>query len=69
MTLGGWRTRSIFSRYNVVSEEDMRAAQEKTEQYLQKEIEKQAESKADFDRDKLIRTNTGQLGGFGHVTI
>jgi hypothetical protein len=41
MELGGWQTRSIFDRYNIVSENDMRAAQEKTEVYLQNETEKQ----------------------------
>jgi hypothetical protein len=45
MQLGGWQTRSIFDRYDVVSEEDMIRAQEKTEEYLQKEMEKQAEAK------------------------
>jgi integrase len=44
--LGGWATRSIFQRYDIVSEDDLRAAQERTEQYLlQKETEKQAEAK------------------------
>ncbi len=41
MELGGWRTRSVFDRYNITSENDMISAQEKTEVYLQAETEKQ----------------------------
>lgn len=45
MELGGWRTREIFDRYDIVSEGDMVAAQEKTEEFLKRQTEKQAEAK------------------------
>lgn len=41
MEAGGWRTREIFDRYNIVSDADMKVAQEKAEEYLQQEVEKQ----------------------------
>jgi hypothetical protein len=34
MAISGHRTRAIFDRYNIVSEEDLRAAVEKTNTYL-----------------------------------
>jgi integrase len=34
MSISGHKTRAIFDRYNIVSEGDLRAAMEKTEQYL-----------------------------------
>lgn len=40
MRMAGWKTREIFNRYDVVSDEDMRVAQERTEEYL-KQTEKQ----------------------------
>jgi hypothetical protein len=34
MAISGHRTRAIFDRYNIVSEDDLRAAMEKTNAYL-----------------------------------
>jgi integrase len=45
MKLAGMRTREVFLRYNVVSEEDMLEAQIQTEQYLEKQTEKQDAAK------------------------
>ncbi len=40
MDIGGWKTRSVFDRYNVVSERDLHDAARKLERYLAK-VEKQ----------------------------
>jgi hypothetical protein len=34
MQIGGWKTRSVFDRYNVVSERDLVDAAAKLEQHL-----------------------------------
>jgi hypothetical protein len=34
MQIGGWKTRSVFDRYNVVSERDLVDAATKLEQHL-----------------------------------
>ena len=34
MAIGGWKTRSVFDRYNVVSERDLHDAAAKLERHL-----------------------------------
>ena len=34
MELGGWRTRSVFARYNVTSESDLADAVERISEYV-----------------------------------
>jgi hypothetical protein len=38
--VGGWKTDSMFSRYNVTAEEDLRDAMEKVTQYNETERQK-----------------------------
>ena len=39
MTIGGWKTRSVFDRYNIVSEKDLHDAAAKLDRHLA-EVEK-----------------------------
>ena len=41
MQIGGWETRSVFDRYNIVSERDLHDAAAKLEQYIA-EVESEA---------------------------
>ncbi len=36
MEIGGWKTRSVFDRYNIVSERDLHEAAAKLERHLAK---------------------------------
>jgi integrase len=45
MRLGGWKTAEIYRRYNIIDENDLIRAQERTEKYLLDERSKDAEAK------------------------
>lgn len=53
MAIGGWKTRSVFDRYNIVSERDLHDAARKLERHLAK-VEKQHD-----------KATTRQLSDFG----
>ena len=50
MEIGGWKTRSVFDRYNIVSERDLHDAAAKLERHLA-EVEKARDK--DKTRTKL----------------
>lgn len=56
MSIGGWRTRSIFDRYNIVSERDLHDAAAKLEEYIGK-----VESARDKDKTRITRINDDLL--------
>ena len=61
MAIGGWKTRSVFDRYNIVSERDLHDAAAKLERHLA-EVEKQRDKaktrpkplSADFSASRLL---------------
>ena len=40
MELGGWRTRSVFARYNVTSERDLAEALQRVSRYVSREAQR-----------------------------
>ena len=56
MTIGGWKTRSVFDRYNIVSERDLHEAAAKLERHLA-ELEKAREG-----------ATSGQLSDSGEIS-
>ena len=59
MDLGGWRTRSVFSRYNVTSERDLGDALERVSAY----VAARAEESPTVQRLTRSRTEVGQSPG------
>ena len=55
MAIGGWKTRSVFDRYNIVSERDLHEAALKLERHLA-ELEKAREGAT--SRQPPIRVNS-----------
>ena len=54
MMIGGWKTRSVFARYNIVSERDLHEAVRRLDQYVR-------EREVDRDGDSLV-TVAGSKG-------
>ncbi len=56
MMIGGWKTRSVFDRYNIVIERDLHEAAAKLERHIA-EVEKARDK--DKTRTKLSEPNRG----------
>ena len=63
MKIGGWRTRSVFERYAIVSRSDMNDAilkleesEKRTEQERSRTEEQQAEARAQIGHNEVIST-------------
>jgi len=63
MAISGHRTRAVFDRYNMVSEDDLRAAAKKTNAYLRTASKQQhVTARAEKSGPKMrTRTELGQL--------
>ena len=59
MRIGGWKTRSVFERYNIITQSDIKDAMTKL-QVSEKELKQQQE-----EQQKERESNFGHV--FGHV--